>query len=265
VRFTYLAAAAYCDHNLDTWSCGNACDLTPGITDVAVIEEDGRQLLAIVAFSEAENGIIVSFRGSEVNIQNWVSNLDTFKTNPFPEYPDAGVHEGFYKAWQSIRDPVLAAVQSLKDTHGVNTVYTTGHSLGGALAHHAAFELGMAHGFETVVFSYGAPRTGDFVWAQAVMEHVSKLHRITHAQDIVPHVPFQIMGFYHVTTEIFFTDGLNGRLCDGTGEDASCSNNCPIIGCISVPDHLKYLDIAIGKDFGDGYQCSGSASDAVVV
>jgi predicted lipase len=226
---------------------------------VSVIAGDRYQLQAVVAYSELENGIIISVRGSVLNIENWVQNLDFFKTNPFPEYPDAGVHEGFYNSWQSIRDPVLAAVQNLKNAHGVNTVYATGHSLGGAIAHHAAFDLSLHHGFETVVFSYGAPRTGDLEWAQAVSERVSKIHRITHNKDIVPHAPFQIMGFYHVTTEIFFSDGLNWRLCDGTGEDPSCSNDCGILGCASVPDHLKYLDIDIGKDIGDGYQCSGSS------
>jgi hypothetical protein len=260
-RFAYIAAAAYCDHNaLQQWACGPPCDNIGGFSDVSVIAQSDFQ--AFVAFSQPENAVVVSFRGSIQDIQNWATNLDYFKTNPFQAYPDAGVHEGFYNAWLALRDPVLSAVTSLSSTHGTKTLYATGHSLGGALAVHAAFDLATNSGFDATLFSYGQPRTGDYKFAQAVLERVTAVYRVTHRQDLVPHVPLQMMGFYHLSSEVFFPDetGVNHRLCDGTGEDKTCANDCGFLGCVSVPNHLTYMDIAMS-----GSCSSSSTGDKAVV
>ena len=52
--------------------------------------------------------------------------------------------------------------------------------------------------------------------------------RVTHWQDPVPHLPLRMMGFTHVSTEVFYNENSTEyRVCDGSGEDKSCSNNFP--------------------------------------
>ena len=53
----------------------------------------------------------------------------------------------------------------------------------------------------------------------------ARLHRVVHHRDIVPHVPAQKFGYAHVAREYYY-DGSHSsaRVCDGTGEDRSCSD-----------------------------------------
>ena len=122
-------------------------------------------------------------------------------------------------------------------------VVVTGHSLGGALATLAAFELA-ASGYETSVTSvtsvtrdtdgvekslppppppppprarafvagvrtFGSPRVGDILFAAAYRAVLGdRTWRVTHAHDVVPSVPVRLMGFHHVPTEVFYADGV---------------------------------------------------------
>jgi len=65
-------------------------------------------------------------------------------------------------------------------------------------------------------------------------------YRLTHHRDPVPHVPLQSMGFQHVGTEVFYDeDNDSYKVCDGSGEDSSCSNQ--YWAETSISDHLSYL------------------------
>ena len=44
----------------------------------------------------------VAFRGTS-NLENWLLNLDTIKT----DYKDAKVHKGFYTAWLSLKPSIM--------------------------------------------------------------------------------------------------------------------------------------------------------------
>ena len=63
--------------------------------------------------------------------------------------------------------------------------------------------------------------------------------RMTHGRDPVPHLPPRWIGFMHVATEIFFRfDNHSHVVCDGSGEDKTCSNQFWMD--VSVYDHLHY-------------------------
>jgi hypothetical protein len=66
----------------------------------------------------------------------------------------------------------------------------TGHSLGGATAELLGLHLAMSWPYpEVTVVSFGAPRTGNGVWAELVRTELSPMSvRITNTRDPVPHL-----------------------------------------------------------------------------
>ena len=72
------------------------------------------------------------------------------------------------------------------------------------MAIHAAAHL-IALGFEvTQLYTFGSPRVGDNKfkeWFNKANRH-KFTGRVTHYQDPVPHLPYQIWGFEHINTEV---------------------------------------------------------------
>jgi len=174
-----------------------------------------------------------------------VTNLEYFKKYPLQQYPDAGVHEGSWDAWQGLKAEILTYIEEIKAAHSeVTTIRVTGHSLGGQMATHAAIDLKLNHGFVTSVVNFGSPRPGDFAYHNAILAEVPHW-RVTHNNDVVPHIAPESAGFYHASTEIHFPQktGLQFKVCDGSGEDSTCANACAHhLTCTSVDDHMHYLD-----------------------
>jgi len=54
------------------------------------------------------------------------------------------------------------------------------------------------------LYTYGSPRVGDQAWSDYVMTIVPGYQRVTHYNDIVPHVPLTAMGFNHAGTEVWY-------------------------------------------------------------
>ena len=76
------------------------------------------------------------------DLRNWITNLNFPKTRAFPhsDCKHCFVHEGFYAAWESVKDPVLDRVLQLQAETKTAEIFVTGHSLGAALAVLAATE-----------------------------------------------------------------------------------------------------------------------------
>ena len=52
-----------------------------------------------------------------------------------------------------------------------------------------------------------------------------------------------------VCTQVYYDEpSTSHKVCDGSGEDASCSNSCGPISCTSISDHLLYLNTPLGSD-----------------
>jgi hypothetical protein len=247
-----FAYAIYCpESEITNWNCGAHCDAVSGLSTVSYQKEigftDNIEHASMVAYDSAYGEIVVSFKGTDNDaafIENWMTNLDFFKKSPLSQYPDAGVHGGFWDAWLSLKDDVLPALQKAQAAHSTNRVKVVGHSLGGAIATNAAMDLKLNHGFVTSVVNFGSPRAGDVDYHNALLNEVPHW-RVTHNNDLVAHVPPESVGFYHASTEIHFPDrtGLNHKVCDGSGEDNSCANACSYyLTCTSIDDHMHYLD-----------------------
>lgn len=175
---------------------------------------------------------------------------------PYEDWPNVSVGAGFWSWYTSLRDSgVNAALASLAASRGVTRVSITGHSSGAACATLLAVDIarGAVAGVDTVqgVVTFGSPRVGNaaFVAAHGDLRDAGKLPdapRVTHWKDIIPHMPPESLGYLHLSTEVFYDEpSASYTVCDGTGEDESCSNRCfPF--CTSKADHLAYLNVTMG-------------------
>jgi predicted lipase len=221
-----------------------------GLAEIQYVLNEQQVLAGFVAWDSSIGAIVVSFRGTVQSITDWVHNLGALKINPLAQYPNVGMHHGFWWSWQYLKEPVLAAIQSLLQSHAGAEVVLTGHSLGAAIASDAALDLRLNHGLKTSSVNFGSPRAGDSAYSALLRQEVPNLWRVTHAKDLVPHAVLEDLGFYHAATEVFFPGSdTQYQVCDGSGEDPTCSDQCAkSLSCTSVSDHLNYFGISLGSD-----------------
>ncbi|KAK6040416.1 triacylglycerol lipase [Cooperia oncophora] len=159
------------------------------------------------AVSTDDKAIILSFRGTNKNSQLIMESEETMQKNHTPWVAGGLVSkyfsDGFLKIWKNGMKDDLTTLQS---QHSGYELWITGHSLGAAMASLAASyiahnKLFAANKIKLVTF--GQPRTGDKDYAASVEKEVPYTFRVTHAHDIIPHLPLENMeGYYHHKTEV---------------------------------------------------------------
>lgn len=134
-------------------------------------------------------------------------------------------HLGFWVAWSSIRSQVTTWLESL-DPRPVSLLFT-GHSLGGALAQIAAFDLAGQYTIDAVI-TFGAPRPGFFRFRDSYEIRPASpqfprgktlggvTHRYTHGTDLVSRIPPPIP-YFHVGSEFYFD--RNNEIQEGRPPD----------------------------------------------
>jgi triacylglycerol lipase len=161
--------------------------------------------------------IIVAFRGTEpTNIKDWLTDTEALAT------PGPGgrglVHDGFSRALDSIYPQLKEAIQKLQDNE--QTLWITGHSLGGALAMLASARMYFEDPnlLPDGVYTFGQPRTCDRMLAVPYNEaFASKVFRFVNNNDVVPQVPPEPV-FHHVDQIRYFdSDGVLHEKMTSTG------------------------------------------------
>ena len=79
---------------------------------------------------------------------------------------------------------ILKTIESDHNYDGVQ-VYTTGHSLGGALATIAAVDLSRAFSREVTMYNYGSPRVGCQNFATFYNQVIPKSFRVVNEGDVI--------------------------------------------------------------------------------
>ena len=141
----------------------------------------------------------------------------------YPHDQSAGLsHIGFTGVYQSCRDAVIAALNTLPPQ---TTLFITGHSLGGGVATLAALDVGVNTPFTApIIYTIASPRVGDPGFASpfdsALVTRPTASWRIVNMFDLVPLLPpkdiFDLIDdttyFYqHVTNVVmvaFFKGGV---------------------------------------------------------
>lgn len=244
---------------LFTWTCSRCDGMTKGFEMLELIVDVENCLQAFVGVAKDLNAIVVAFRGTqEHSIQNWIEDLFWKQLDlNYPGMPDAMVHRGFYYAYHNttLRSGVLNAVKTGKILYGDLPIMVTGHSMGGAMASFCALDLAVNCGTRNIqVMTFGQPRIGNAAFASYFNQHVPNAIRVTHENDMVPHLPpcytyFPEKTYHHFAREVWvYNIGLGSlvytveKVCDDSGEDPSCSRS---VSGNSISDHLRYFGVEL--------------------
>ena len=106
------------------------------------------------------------------------------------------VHDGFKDEVEKNLD--WAVDVATKNGMNTKTVSVCGHSLGGAMAHLFALYFAQELSQTVKLYTYGSPRVGGWSFNKKFKTTTIEAHRFRNNNDIVPTVPFAIMGYKHV-------------------------------------------------------------------
>jgi hypothetical protein len=193
---------------------------------------------------QSEDGrvAILCYRGTPpTSLITWVTDLQVEPVRipvsvPVPSgagaTPRAGmVHGGFYRNVRSTRFRIVQLLRDAIEDEGLQVIYITGHSLGGASAALLPVLLeaepspygGISpETYQAIlarvraVYTYGSPMIGDRAFADACTENPAlrgKVRRYVYANDVVPRLPPRASGrFKHFGTEYrYWPPGSDGH------------------------------------------------------
>ena len=153
--------------------------------EAVMFDKDGTQV-----YCYKDNKVAcVAFRGTEP--AQWSDIKADLKIRKV-KCPTGFVHRGFRDALDEVWADVVAWLVKAKCEH----VFFTGHSLGGALATLAASRWNTE---TTHLYTFGSPRVGGKKFVQSFK--TKERYRYRNNNDIVTKVPFEILGYKHVSGE----------------------------------------------------------------
>ena len=162
----------------DTQAC-SVCPLCTQVGLAVAVSLAANAALGVQAFvlqpaATTMFGAAVSFRGTVISDSDWANSLVdfAFRLVPYAGCRGCRVHEGFLAAYTALAPAVLVGVQSALPLSAAGAMsekplLVTGHSLGGAMATIAAFELALL-GYNVRLITFGSPRVGNAEFASAI-------------------------------------------------------------------------------------------------
>ena len=168
-----------------------------GLTEFQNFESRDTETQAFVAGDNAM--LIVSFRGTEKALKDWLTDFDA----AFVNGPCGMVHEGFLVALNSVWKDLW---NYLATQRRGRALWVTGHSLGAALATLTVAKLRFERD-EPVngLYTFGQPRTGDRDFAGRFdADFARQTFRYVNNNDIVARVPPRSSGYSHVGSFRYF-------------------------------------------------------------
>jgi triacylglycerol lipase len=184
---------------------------------VSVINSSASVLQAIVLGSDT--AIVLAFRGTRSqDMADWMTDFE-ISQSPFTAYFAAfnvgEIHDGFASLLAKNWKEILGTVLGFQDNG--QTLWITGHSLGGALAAlaTAAFTFSARQPVNGL-YTFGQPRVGDPGFCTQCDSHFGDaMFRFVNDEDIVTRVPPRIVP--HLPTPDFYGHSGQLRFFDGDG------------------------------------------------
>ncbi|MFO0917785.1 MAG: lipase family protein [Planctomycetaceae bacterium] len=140
---------------------------------------------------------VIGFRGT-YDASEWLVNLGSLSYYT----PEGDVHEGYYRAYRSLKPQVLKLLAESRP----RKIWITGHSLGGALALICAYDLMAEEKLKPYgLMTFGQPMVVDrFLAAHLDRQLLGRYVHFVNEEDIVPRLP---PGFAHCGSLVWFTQG----------------------------------------------------------
>jgi hypothetical protein len=158
-----------------------AYDVRPARGEKCVSVRDTSLILGHDRSLRQRGSVFVAFRGSATP-RDWITNMCLWLV-PSALSPEARVHSGFSRLWESVRPRVFEELEAMRPTR----ILLTGHSLGGACATVASSDIVARFPDATVdVITFGAPRCGNARFIECVSHAVDVFARVVHEGDLVP-------------------------------------------------------------------------------
>lgn len=271
----FLSAVTYCDYPQEVmnWTC-TPCkllqQLNVNMNMIDVVHDTTLDLVGYVGWytdvNTQSNIVVAAFRGTEPDSwRNWLLDFDVFFTQFLPdnpEYQNVKVHAGFLNGHYALRPRMRAALAKAFLDAKPSAIMFSGHSLGAAIATLAALDLEFSpdpaidiDNVDVSLYTFGSPRVGNPAFAQlfqqdSILGRSGRAYRVVHGEDIVPHIPIELMGYRHITTEVFYLNASSDtdtfQVCTNPpiGEDPKCSNR--FIFPTSIFDHVNYFGFHVG-------------------
>jgi len=273
-EFVYASALIKCNpQNILSWSCGQACHNLTGYKPYYSQEFNvsyNESFAVAMIYNPSIKRFITTYRGTVGRVQ---LIYELIEGGPVPyelsDIPGAQVNDYFYNHYiKYLRLDVISQLRRAAQAFPDYQFVFTGHSLGAALTTHTALDAvsqGLIKKEQTIMYNFGSPRVGNYIFAEAVSNSISEIYRLTHWRDIVPHVPPcypdakgncmidsdrlekpmpGVWPAYHVSQEIFYNENNSQMIeCDG-GEDPRCSNQFNILQTNKIY-HSYYLNVSI--------------------
>eukprot|EP00455_Lapot_gusevi_P051263 TRINITY_DN75_c0_g1_i4.p1 TRINITY_DN75_c0_g1~~TRINITY_DN75_c0_g1_i4.p1 ORF type:complete len:375 (-),score=131.31 TRINITY_DN75_c0_g1_i4:51-1175(-) len=279
VHLLYYVGLVRCGiEMIASWTCP---DCRPDIHKRLAYETDELAATQVLITDNRRNEIIVSFRGTEHNVWQWLNNGEVKPVPFFPETcPGCMVHSGLYDRFLDVRDIILDDLnKAIVELPNAN-IYFTGHSAGGVWAILLAAHIALTNPtlMPTAIYTFGTPRIGNDAFA----EFFSPIFGDSFVRVIRPKDPFPYMptSAKSLGSEVLGTlKSLMGKSSDSDpfyhhfgvlavcpGEDAPCqvyprdSENPLTRMPTGVDQHSTYIGQQLAVRYGPGKPgCGGEA------
>ncbi|KAJ1556961.1 hypothetical protein HK405_001261, partial [Cladochytrium tenue] len=241
-------------YTVAAWNCTICSDADLlGVHSISTFSDASTDsLFGYAAVDDLYQTVLVTFRGSH-NVLNWLSVV-LFDQTILPNATLSGVpsgvlvHNGFLLDYLGVRNSVRSLTKTLLTAYPSYTLTLNGHSLGGALALLAAVDLinlGTVTASRVHVQTAGQPRVGNQAWSNYIADlGLASYIRVVNRKDIVPHLPYEWLGYRHIPGERWIDLANDVVLCNDVGnggEDTDCMNT---VGSSAIyEDHTNDFNI----------------------
>lgn len=223
----YLEKAVYCGREkFQKWDVGDSVTMAPKVNASQLrFVQSSEQAAAGIGRLIEPDGCFVAIRGTFGPISSLLDAV--FWLMDFEHVlgcPSCQVVAGFYLAYLSIRDQIFHALAEFQCHQ--RPLYLVGHSQGAASLSYFLFDALMRKYTVQHMYALESPRPGNENFAEKLRALVGAADawRVTHYQDLVPHLPPPgVFGYVHALPEIYYDTRNGTHYLERGVEDKNCS------------------------------------------
>eukprot|EP00440_Ansanella_granifera_P065429 gb/GFBE01070960.1/.p1 GENE.gb/GFBE01070960.1/~~gb/GFBE01070960.1/.p1 ORF type:complete len:303 (+),score=37.98 gb/GFBE01070960.1/:1-909(+) len=246
LSLAYLEKAVYCgEERFKRWDVGESIVKGPRVDplNVTFVTSSTTQAAAGVGRMTEPDGCFVAMRGTLGPISTLLDAVFWLVDFNQDLCPGCQVVAGFVSAYHSVKEEIFEALEEFGCEN--RPLHLVGHSQGAASLTYLLFDA-VAKGYQVEhMYALESPRPGNKAFAEALRGILGSADawRVSHYQDIVPHLPPEgLMVYHHALPEIYYEARNGTRFRECGVEEADCSNRW-WAWQLTPADHSWYADL----------------------